>query len=85
MFARTFLDVGRCCVNRRHDRAGRRIRLLPGVNRARGELLLFLHVDLNLTADYADQNGLRIKKAGKDEYSGDRKQKSLFLGSCFPD
>src|SRR2546421_5609087 len=46
MFARTFLDVSRCCVNRRHDRAGGRIGLLTGVNRAGGELVLFLHLNL---------------------------------------
>ena len=46
VLAGTFLDVGRCCVNRRHDRARRRIRLLAGVNRAGRELVLSLHVDL---------------------------------------
>ena len=43
VLAGTFLDVGRRGVNRRHDRAGRRIRFLAGVNRAGGKLLLFSH------------------------------------------
>lgn len=29
-------------------------------------------------SDYADQNGLRIKKAEEEECSGDRKQKQSF-------
>jgi hypothetical protein len=31
---------------------------------------------LNLTADYADENGLQIRKAGKEEHSGDKKIKT---------
>jgi hypothetical protein len=33
--------------------------LLASVNRAGGELVLSFHLVLNLTADGADQNGLR--------------------------
>ena len=40
VFARAFLDVCRCGVNRRHDRAGGRVGLLTGVNGARGEVVL---------------------------------------------
>jgi hypothetical protein len=37
-------------------------------------------------SDYADQNGLRIKKAEEEECSGEQKTKTVFfLGSCFPD
>ena len=38
--AGTRLHVGRCRVDRRHDRAGRRIGFLSGVNRARREAVL---------------------------------------------
>jgi hypothetical protein len=37
--ARAFLHVGRGRVDRRHDRAGRWIRMLAGVDRARAEAL----------------------------------------------
>src|SRR5207302_10712722 len=43
VFARTFLDVGRRQVNRRHDRAGGRVGLLASVNGAGGEVVLLLH------------------------------------------
>ena len=48
VLARTFLDVSRCSVNRRHDRAGRWIGLLSGVDRAGCERVLFLHVIPNV-------------------------------------
>src|SRR5262249_44160276 len=41
--AGTLLDIGGGCVDRHHDRAGRRVGLLPGVDAARREIkLVFL-------------------------------------------
>ena len=38
-----FLNVRRCCINRRHYRACGRIGFLPRVNRARSEFVLLFH------------------------------------------
>ena len=41
--AGTLLDVSRRLVDRRHDRPGRRVGRLAGVDDARGDVVLFLH------------------------------------------
>ena len=50
MPAGTFLDVGRRLVDRHHDRAGRWIGGLAGVDDACGDVVLFLHRNVGATA-----------------------------------
>ena len=45
VFPRTFLHVGRGRIDWRHDRAGRRVRLLSGVNDARSEIVRLFHME----------------------------------------
>ena len=45
VLSRAFLDIRRCRINWSHHCAGRWIRLLPGMYRARGEALLLFHLD----------------------------------------